>query len=86
MTDNIMHIYLNKMVFNLTKSKNKLLIPDNLKSNLGASIVLPLWGYWGQEMELSSPFTISYVPADLRGSLCEEKVLLQMTKLSFLTG
>lgn len=44
-TDNIMHIYLNKMVFNLTKSKSKLLIPANLKSHLGSSIAIPLWGY-----------------------------------------
>lgn len=85
-TDNIMHIYLNKMVFNFTKSKNKPLIPDNLKSHLGASIALPLWGYRGHEMELSSPFRISYAPADLYGSLCKEKALLKMTKFSFSTG
>lgn len=81
-TDDIMHIYLNKMVFNLTKSKNKPLIPVNLKSHLGASIAIPLWGYQRQEMELPSPFRISHAPADLSDSLCKEKAFLQMTKFS----
>lgn len=84
-TDNIMHIYLNKMVFNLTESKNKPLICANLKSHLGASFAVPLWGYQAQKTELPSPFRISHAPADFCDSLCKEKAILQMTKFSFLT-
>lgn len=84
-TDNIMHIYLNKMVFNLTKSKNKPLIPANLKWHLEESIAIPLWTYRGQETELPSLFRISHAPSDFCDSLCEDKAVLQMTKFSLLT-
>lgn len=69
----------------MTKSKNKTLIPDNLKSHLGASIATPLWGYQGQQTELPSAFRISPIPADLCDSLCEEKGTLQITQFSLLT-
>lgn len=73
-TDNVMHIHWNKMVFNLTKFKNKPLI-----SHLGTSFSIFLWSCKGNR----AAFSLKEFPCtgwSLPLSLCEEKDILRTTK------